>query len=57
MALRRVDDINREIALMNQEIMHMMHISKGNETELRRVEEGMAEKLAEIEQRIIPVIK
>lgn len=48
--MRRVDDLNMQIALINQEIMQ---IKMGHQTELGRAEEDMARKIAELEQRII----
>jgi hypothetical protein len=48
--IRRVDDLNMQIAQINQEIMQ---IKRGHETELGLAEEEMARKIAELEQRII----
>lgn len=49
MTMRRVDDLNMQIAQINQEIMQ---IKRGHQTELGRAEEEMARKIAELEQRI-----
>lgn len=48
--MRRVDDLNMQIYLINQEIMQ---IKRDHQTELGRTEEEMARKIAELEQRII----